>query len=61
MSAKQIEGILDDYINYYNSKRPHQGINQKVPRRYEPQLNGKVLKLPILGGLHHHYVRSAAR
>jgi transposase InsO family protein len=60
ISEKQIEGILDEYINYYNSKRPHQGLNQNVPRRYEPQLYGKVQKLPILGGLHHHYIRSAA-
>jgi transposase InsO family protein len=29
ISEKQIEGILDEYINYYNSKRPHQGIDQK--------------------------------
>ena len=60
ISEKQIEGILDEYINYYNSKRPHQGIDQKVPRMYKPQLYGKVQKLPILGGLHHHYSRSAA-
>ena len=60
ISEKQIEGILDEYINYYNSKRPHQGIDQKVPKRYKPQLYGKVQKLPILGGLHHHYARSAA-
>jgi transposase InsO family protein len=60
ISEKQIKGILDEYINYYNSKRPHQGINQKVPRRYEPQLYRKVQKLPILGGLHHHYIRRVA-
>ena len=60
ISEKQIEGILDEYINYYNSKRPHQGIDQKVPRMYKPQIYGKVQKLPILGGLHHHYFRSAA-
>ncbi len=60
INEKQIECILDKYINYYNSKRPHQGINQKVPRRYKPQLYGKVQKLPILGGLHHQYIRRAA-
>jgi len=60
LSEKQIEGILDEYVHYYNSKRPHQGIDQKVPRMYNPQIYGKVQKLPILGGLHHHYSRSAA-
>jgi transposase InsO family protein len=60
INEKQIQRILDEYINYYNSKRPHQGIDQKVPRMYKPQIYGKVQKLPILGGLHHHYSRSAA-
>ena len=50
ISEKQVEGILDEYINYYNSKRPCQGIDQKVPRRYKPQIYGKVQKLPILCG-----------
>ena len=44
----------------YNSKRPHQGIDQKVPMGYKPQFHGKVLKFPILGGLCNHYWRSAA-
>jgi transposase InsO family protein len=60
VNERQVQKVLDEYINYYNSKRPHQGINQNVPRRYEPLLYGKVQKLPILGGLHHHYIRSAA-
>jgi len=60
INEKQVQKILDEYINYYNSKRPHQGINQKIPRKYKPHLYGKVQKLPILGGLHHQYFRSAA-
>jgi len=42
--------ILKEYIYYYNSKRLHQGMIQRVPMGYKPQLNGKVLKLPNLGG-----------
>ena len=34
--------------------------DQKVPRKYKPNLYRKVQKLPVLGGLHHHYLRSAA-
>jgi hypothetical protein len=36
------------------------GGGQKVPRKYKPNLYRKVQKLPILGGLHYHYIRSAA-
>ena len=57
---RQNQKILDEYINYYNSKRPHQGLDQRIPMKYKPHLYGKVQKLPILGGLHHHYFRSAA-
>ena len=60
INEKQIINILKEYIEYYNSKRPHQGIDQRVPIGYKPQLHGKVLKFPILGGLCHHYWRSAA-
>jgi hypothetical protein len=56
----QNQKILDEYINYYNSKRPHRGLDQRIPKKYKPHLCGKVQKLPILGGLHHHYFRGAA-
>jgi hypothetical protein len=36
------------------------GGDQKIPRKYIPHLYGKVQKLPILGGLYHHYIRSTA-
>ena len=54
---KQIENILRTYIcDYYNTKRPpHQGIEQRVPGGYEVQTEGKVVSIPILSGLHHHY------
>ena len=40
--------------------RPHQGINQQIPKSYSIQQNGKIIKMPILSGLHHHYYRKAA-
>jgi len=60
INEKQIQRILDEYISYYNSKRPHQGLDQRIPMKYKPHLYGKVQKLPILGGLHHYYMRRAA-
>jgi len=60
INEKQIKRILHEYINYYNSKRPHQGIDQRIPNGYKSQLHGKVQKSPILSGLCNHYYRSAA-
>ena len=60
ISEKQIIKILQDYIDYYNSKRPHQGIDQRVPKGYNPQLHGKVLKFPILSGLCNNYLSRVA-
>jgi transposase InsO family protein len=48
INEKQIQRILDEYISYYNSKRPHQGLDQRIPMKYKPHLYGKVQKLPIL-------------
>jgi transposase InsO family protein len=60
LSKQQIFHILRRYIDYYNWKRPHQGLAQNVPRGFEAQKYGEVQKIPILGGLCWHYYRRAA-
>ena len=60
INEKQIIKILHEYIAYYNSKRPHQGIEQNIPMGYQPLINGRVTKIPVLGGLCNHYIRRAA-
>jgi len=55
INQTQVKNILKKYINYYNTMRPHQGIDQQVPKSYISQRNGTVIKMPILSGLHHHY------
>ena len=60
LNQVQIEEILKVYIFYYNNIRPHQGIEQQVPNKYKSCKNGKIIKLPILSGLHHHYYRKVA-
>ena len=57
---RQLKKILSSYIAYYNTRRPHQGINQNVPNGYTPQTDGTVVARPVLFGLHHHYERRAA-
>jgi hypothetical protein len=34
INQTQVQYILREYIKYYNTMRPHQGINQQVPKRY---------------------------
>ena len=50
-------GILSNYIKHYNSRRPHQGLNQQSPQGYLPQSKGLIKAKPILGGLFNDYHR----
>ena len=60
INEKQVMKILREYIEYFNSKRPHQGIEQNIPMGYRPLIHGRVAKIPVLGGLCNHYTRRAA-
>ncbi len=57
-NKKQVFGIIKKYIEYYNTKRPHQGIGGNIPGSYEVQKEGQIKSEKILFGLHHHYYRS---
>ena len=64
LQEKQLHRVLRAYVQYFNQARPHQGIKQQIPDHYgEPgradREDGKILALPVLGGLHHDYCRSA--
>jgi len=64
LQEKQLHRVLRAYIQYFNQARPHQGIRQQIPERYAELVplghqGGKILTLPVLGGLHHEYRRSA--
>ena len=56
--------MLKAYTEYFNTCRPHQGLDQRIPQlapeSSPPLLSGPVLARPILAGLHHHYYRAAA-
>ena len=60
LGRRQIVDIMAKYIAYFNGNRPHQGIDQRVPSGYEAQTEGKIVSIPILSGLHHHYERRSA-
>jgi hypothetical protein len=33
----QVQRILDEYVAFYNCQRPHQGIEQQIPKPGEPE------------------------
>jgi transposase InsO family protein len=49
--------VLKAYASYYNKVRPHLSLDKDAPDFRETQMSGRVTTLPILGGLHHQYVR----
>jgi putative transposase len=60
VNYSQLCSIVKEYVEYYNTVRPHQGIEQDVPCGYVPQTSGTVVNKPFLSGLWHHYYREAA-
>ena len=61
LGRNQIQGILEEYIAFYNTHRPHQGIHQQIPKPGEAErTSGPIRKSAVLGGLQHHYYRQAA-
>ena len=49
--------ILQSYADYYNEIRTHRSLDKDAPVARLVQRIGIIVSRPILGGLHHHYVR----
>src|SRR5882672_9028302 len=49
--------ILKSYADYYNSVRTHRSLHKDAPTSRPIHQTGIIRSHPILGGLHHHYVR----
>lgn len=53
--------VLREYLIYYNSARPHQGLAQQSPiPRMVAMTEGPVRCREMLGGILHDYYRDAA-
>src|SRR6476620_3709256 len=48
---------LLSYMSYYNDARTHLSLNKDAPVPRAADTAGRILRLPILGGLHHQYIR----
>jgi len=60
---RQLERVLQEFIDHYHTARPHQGLGQRTPIRGAQAPgesdNGRVIRIDRLGGLIHEYVRAA--
>ena len=61
LNQKHLHKILTFYSDYYLNVRPHLSLdkNSPIPRKIEPESNGRVIAIPQVGGLHHLYKRVA--
>ena len=62
INERQLRQILESYFEYYHEVRPHRSLSHDspIPRPVESPERGKVIEMPLVGGLHHHYRRQAA-
>ena len=57
LGEAHLRRILRAYARYYNDIRTHRSLDKDAPVSRPVQRTGKISSHPILGGLHHHYVR----
>jgi len=54
---RHLRHVLRGYQQYYNGTRTHLALAKDSPLTRSVQAVGRILPLPILGGLHHRYIR----
>lgn len=60
VSRRHLEHVLRAYVRHYNEARPHRGLGLGTPiGRPEPNVEGVIRRLDILGGIVHEYERAA--
>ncbi len=64
LGEAHLRRVLRAYVGYFNRARPHQGIGQAIPagaaevgRKLVSA--GRIVAIPVMGGLHHDYRRAA--
>jgi hypothetical protein len=54
---RHLRHVLLSYMNYYNEVRTHLSLGKDAPASRRVHRAGHILRRPVLGGLHHQYVR----
>jgi len=61
-NERSLRRTLQSYFAYYQRSRTHLALGKDAPapRALEPPERGRVVAIPLVGGLHHRYQRQAA-
>jgi transposase InsO family protein len=54
---RHLRHVLQSYLKYYNETRTHLSLDKDAPIPRAAEAVGRILSRPVLGGLHHQYVR----
>ena len=54
---RHLRHLLLSYVNYYNSVRTHLSLAKDSPLVRPVHAVGRIQPVPVLGGLHHQYIR----
>jgi transposase InsO family protein len=57
LGEAHLRRILQAYARYYNDLRTHRSLDKDAPFSRPVQRIGSITSQPLLGGLHHHYMR----
>jgi transposase InsO family protein len=61
INQAHLRRVMQEYAQFFNTARPHQGIDQQIPiPMQEPRAQGPVCCRKVLGGILHNYYRDAA-
>jgi transposase InsO family protein len=62
LGERHLRRILARYFDYYHQARTHLALDKDAPdlRPIELPAAGKIVEVPVVGGLHHRYLRQAA-
>ncbi len=61
INQAHLRRVMPEYIDYFNTARPHQGIDQQIPiPKINRETTGPVRCRHVLGGILNDYYRDAA-
>mgnify|MGYP001819125925 FL=1 len=61
VNQSHLRSVMSEYVDYYNTARPHQGIDLQTPIHQTTQSRDSPIRCRnVLGGIIHDYYRKAA-
>ena len=58
INAAHLRRVVIEYVDYYNTARPHQGIDQQIPIPQARPSSGTIQCRNVLGGIIYDYYRA---